>query len=156
MPCPCTNGAEIKTGLLNCLAPLCPDFLHGTPPHTDAPAPAHMLCLYFKLTAIITPQMSHRQMALPVSLGCSQVPQAPCQNKPSSHLCVPQKTPLGTYFLDALFQPCFLTPFYISPPLINSLSISLRTTCSKLLQSGRFAFQLFCRSVGPFPHSCPL
>lgn len=54
MPCPCTNGAEIKTGLLNCLAPLCPDFLHGTPPHTDAPAPAHMLCLYFKLTVIIT------------------------------------------------------------------------------------------------------
>lgn len=143
MPCPSTNGAETQTGLLSCSGSLCPqDRLRRTPQSLSPLLYAqihllpHIRSVYFKRMVIITPQMSHHRMALPVSPGRSQEPQGPCWNKPPSHQCVPQKTPPGIYFLDVLFQPCPSTSYYISPPLINSLSRSPKTTCSKILKSG--------------------
>lgn len=121
--------------------------------HTQMHLPQHTCTIYFKLMVIINPQMSHHQMALSTSPGSSRAPQVPSQNKPSSHQCTPQETPLGIYFLGALLQPSPPTP-YISPPLTNSLSVSPKATCSKIFKSGKFTCKLFHLSHLPLPYSC--
>ena len=121
MPCPCTNRAETRTELLNCLAvlPVLQSLLHRTllsSPllyHTHARVCAHThihahthTCththtqhthsVYFKLIVIITPQMSYYQRTLPMSSGHSQSSQVTCENKSSlshfSPLCLLENT----------------------------------------------------------------
>lgn len=142
MACPCTSGAETRTEFLNGLAPL--SFLQilslFIPPplhHKHTPTPAHTLlllqansyhhptchtikclCLCFQGTVGY-----HRVLA-----GTSHLLVTSCSPE-----CLSENTP-GIYFLETLFQPPSPTPLYTFPPLTNSLSIPLKTACSKILK----------------------
>lgn len=154
VPCPCTRGVE--TSLLSCSGPLFPagpltqDFSISLTslPHTNAPATAHMLWLleadgFHHPTDVISLNGSvcvSRTQPGPTGSLLGQAifsPVFPSENA-SRHLlsgCVIPATPSN--------------PYYISPPLTNSLSITPETTCSNILESGKFISELFCLSLLP-------
>lgn len=94
--------------------------------------------------------------------GHSQLSQVTCRNKSSLSCTLLTCLSFNKYRQTFIFwmhysnQWLYPTPFYIFPPLTNSLSISLKTACSKVLKSVKFIFEWSYLSLLPFPYSwCP-
>lgn len=134
----------------------------SSPLHTQTHPAPDMCCLYSTLIVIIAPQMSYIRSLCLCLQGHSQVSQVTCRNKSSLSrtllICLSFKKYCQTFIFWMHYSNQWLspTPFYFFPPLTNSLSISLKTACSKVLKSVKFIFESSYLPLLPFPYSwCP-